>query len=170
MGRRVKGFSVTELLIGLAVASLIFVSFLKLHSSFQASTQNLSVEAKAERIGLAIQAVAENIIEIWKPYCTGVAGEENLRWGWRSSRCNQVRIFPQLPSVSGQRGSMVYTFNTGVLSSSDQARLLGVIRDAFSGVCNVDDSQVSAGSIRVVCPDFYAIRYCFDNNCNSLGK
>ena len=162
---RKKGFTLTELLLSLAVATLLLSSFYWFFTSLSVSVENSKKRADLVRLAEGIKKSAKLIIEVYTPYCTTGITNRSFGWGWLKPGCNTVRIFPV---VSGN--TLTFEFNENVLSVTDGNRLKSEIKSYFADFCQVDTS--AAGRIVVTCPEFDGIYYCLvtATDCNDLDQ
>lgn len=162
---RKKGFTLTELLLSLAVATLLLSSFYWFFTSLSVSVENSKKRADLVRLAEGIKKSAKLIIEVYTPYCTTGITNRKFGWGWLKPGCDSVRIFPV---VSGN--TLTFEFNENVLSVTDKNRLKSEIKSYFADFCQVDTS--TAGRIVVTCPEFDGIYYCLvtATDCNDLDQ
>lgn len=166
MGRenRERGFTLTEVILSLAVTMLVLSGIFLFFTSLNASIENSRKRANLIRLADGIKKSAKFIIEVYTPYCTTNITNSAFGWGWKHPNCSGVRIFPVL---SGN--TLTFEFNEGILSQQDRNRLKYGIASFFD-FCRVDVSQVN--KVIVTCSEFDAIYYCRGDvsNCNSLSN
>lgn len=159
-----NGFSVIEIIIGLALFAISSLLFILTFFSFKSYTDAENKRLNIEKLGIAIQKTSQTIVDIFTSICTN-SPTNNLRWGWLHTNCSGTSIFPTLSS-SGNSLVLTYNYNGDRLSPSQLNTLQTEIATNFN-FCSV--SHPSNTQTVITCPFAINARYCLatSTNCNS---
>lgn len=162
-----KGFSLIEVVLSVAIFSLLILVFGLFFISFSKNVEVNKQRLQIEQLGIGIQKSAKLIIDIYTPYCS-TSSSNNLGWGWRRTGCNNTIIFPNLSSNNNTL-RLTYTYNSGTLTPDEQNKLKSGIATYFN-FCNT--TYPNANTIVVNCPMATNAMYCIatSTDCNNASQ
>ncbi|MEM1724825.1 MAG: hypothetical protein QXW71_03510 [Thermoplasmata archaeon] len=152
-----KGFSIIEVVIGIVLFMSIFLGFIYVYFGIKNSLRNDEIRLRAYFIANGIKEMARKIIDYYRPICSQVTTNTDLRWGWLHPNCNNIIIFPIL-----NNNTLTYTYNELILGSR-ASDFKNEFISLFGKYCKLN---FQTNQVQITCPDFIGFYYCVRDDCN----
>lgn len=150
-----RGFTLTEILIGMMVFFLLSYGLYRSYLFFQMRSDSIEVRNALERFASGIMKNYSLIMEVFEPVCTNVdAGATDDGWGWKHTDCSSTSPLPYW-DADGRR--LVYSLDLSSLDASQAQSLKDQVSSNLYPLCFYDEES-EENTLQFVCDGLVWIR------------